>query len=655
MAWINASFLWGLAALGLPLVIHLLRSRRVRPAALGTLRFLAQALRESRRYRRLRELLLLLFRLAALVMLASAFSRPFRGERFEPAVPGGRETVVLVDASGSMGGRTLGVGNFGLACEELERVRSRVAPGTHLVTGVFAHDVREWPAEPHCGGGTDFALALRWARQHLMQSSAGEKEVVIITDLQASGLPAAPLSDWPLDAPVDIVQLSPAGDWNVAVAGVRPSTNVFRPEMELVVALAAHGEPGDRDVQVTVGIEGHGTVTAAADPAEGVVRLPWEPAGPGLVRGMVQAETDDAYPLDDCRPFAFFLGEPVRAVLVDGDPGATPYQSETYFLEAALGVAPHETGASEFAVERREGLGALADVDLICLCNVGELAGAEIAQVAAWVRQGGGLVHFLGGETDEGLLGDLRRAGLMPGAVRGTGAASVAPVFDWETSHTALSTFAQPESGDLGQIVFREAFHVELDQGARALAWFGDGSPAVAEHELGAGRVLLVANPCDRDWTDWPQQPIFLPLVRELCHYANATAVREPRVERRLRGVDEDRPPGVYGEDPVTVIAAAAASEAEPAACTEETFRERLGIGAGPLPVEELARDAPPPTKSAKEGELWPWLVLALVVVLLVEGALADRILGWGPRTGVRAASVGPTRPGPVEAEVTRA
>ena len=654
MAWINASFLWGLAALALPLAIHLLRSRRFRPAALGTLRFLAQALRESRRYRRLRELLLLLTRLAALVLLVLAFARPLRGGRLDASAPGGMETIVLIDTSGSMGGRTLGVDNVGLACEELERVRSRAAPGTHFVTGAFAHDVREWPGEPHCGGGTDFALALRWAAQHLAQSSAGEKRVVLISDLQATGLPAGPLADWPLDAPVEIVALSPPGDWNIAVAGVRPSTDVFCPEMELVVSLAAHGEKRDGEIDVTVRVDGHGAVAATVAAAGGVVRLPWKAPGPGLVRGTAQADTGDAYPLDARRPFAFFLREPVRVVLVDGAPGTTPYQNETYFLEAALAVAPREAGASEFAVERREQPGDLAGVDLVCLCNVGELTGAEIAEMAVWVRQGGGLIHFLGEKTDEGHVEDLRRAGLMPGAVRGSGAVDASPVFDWDTSHHALATFAQPENGDLGQIVFRQAFRIELEPKALALAWFADGGPAVAECDLGAGHVLLVANPCDRDWTDWPQQPIFLPLIRELCHYANATAVREPRIERRLPGVDEERPPGVYGEDPVVVIAADAVSEADPAACTEEAFRERLGIGSGPLPAEELARDAPPPTRSAKKGEAWPWFVLALLMLLLVENALADRILDWRPRAG-KAAPPGAGRDGtPHAAQVTR-
>ena len=34
------------------------------------------------------------------------------------------------------------------------------------------------------------------------------------------------------------------------------------------------------------------------------------------------------------------VAPPARVLLVDGDPGRAPYESETYFLQAALRLAP---------------------------------------------------------------------------------------------------------------------------------------------------------------------------------------------------------------------------------------------------------------------------------------------------------------------------
>ena len=46
----------------------------------------------------------------------------------------------------------------------------------------------------------------------------------------------------------------------------------------------------------------------------------------------------------------------------------------------------------------------------------------------------------------------------------------------------------------------------------KVLASFEDGlgSPAIVEHPLGGGRVLLVATSGDREWNNWPQDPSYV-------------------------------------------------------------------------------------------------------------------------------------------------
>jgi hypothetical protein len=44
--------------------------------------------------------------------------------------------------------------------------------------------------------------------------------------------------------------------------------------------------------------------------------------------------------------------------------------------------------------------------------------------------------------------------------------------------------------------------------------------PAVVEKTFGAGRVIVITTPCDADWSDWPSDPItFLPFHLELAGY----------------------------------------------------------------------------------------------------------------------------------------
>src|SRR5262249_14190055 len=57
---------------------------------------------------------------------------------------------------------------------------------------------------------------------------------------------------------------------------------------------------------------------------------------------------------------------------------------------------------------------------------------------------------------------------------------------------------------------------------------FPEGAPALIESRLGEGRVLLWASTVDRDWTNLPIQPVFLPLVQQATRYLARAPMREP-------------------------------------------------------------------------------------------------------------------------------
>src|SRR4029079_13958990 len=51
--------------------------------------------------------------------------------------------------------------------------------------------------------------------------------------------------------------------------------------------------------------------------------------------------------------------------------------------------------------------------------------------------------------------------------------------------------------------------------GRRVVLRYESGAPALVEAEVGRGRVLLLTTTVDREWTDLPIRPGFLPLVQE--------------------------------------------------------------------------------------------------------------------------------------------
>ncbi|MCZ7649193.1 MAG: BatA domain-containing protein [Planctomycetota bacterium] len=77
MALLNPWYLLGLAAVAVPILIHILQRDRVQRIVFPAVRFLLGASQKITRTQRLRELLLMLLRCALVLLLAFALARPF--------------------------------------------------------------------------------------------------------------------------------------------------------------------------------------------------------------------------------------------------------------------------------------------------------------------------------------------------------------------------------------------------------------------------------------------------------------------------------------------------------------------------------------------------------------------------------------------------
>ena len=98
MSFLYPAFLVGAALVALPIVLHLMRRDVAPEVPFAAVRLLRRSPIERSRRRRLRDLLLLAARVAALLLLAGAFARPY----VMNATAGSRLTIVAVDRSFSM-------------------------------------------------------------------------------------------------------------------------------------------------------------------------------------------------------------------------------------------------------------------------------------------------------------------------------------------------------------------------------------------------------------------------------------------------------------------------------------------------------------------------------------------------------------------------
>jgi hypothetical protein len=95
-------------------------------------------------------------------------------------------------------------------------------------------------------------------------------------------------------------------------------------------------------------------------------------------------------------------------------------------------------------------------------------------------------------------------------------------------AHPVFELFNAPRSGDFSTARFYRYRALTPIPGATVSAKFDDGSPAMVEHTVGSGKVVLWASSIDAYWTNLPLQPVFLPFVHQLGKYVGRYADSRP-------------------------------------------------------------------------------------------------------------------------------
>ena len=531
MSMLAPWFLAGLAALGVPVAVHLINRERKTVVEFPSLMFLLKISYKSVRRQKLRHLLLFALRCLALVLLVAAFGRPFFGGRAHAgALAGGaRERIILLDRSYSMG--------YGVRWQAATAAaRNAVADigRNDRATLVLFDEEAEVASEPTASHdkleraiaaarpgdeATKYGPALALAARMLEGSNLPRREVVIISDFQQSGwarrdevrlpagtalIPADVGRDDAPDVAVAGVTADRARDgdrYHVAVAARLANTGTEAKTVEATLAV------GGRDVdsrRVSVPARGAAQVRFAT------TKVPVEPT-----RVTVRI-TPDALKADDTFHFTIAPDEGVSVLIVQP---AAPRVHQSLFLQRALSIGDRPPFRVE--VRRADSLSAVdfGGRSLVVLNEVPPPAGLTGARLREAVTKGAGLLLVPGDVRTDARNAEWRAAlpaqtGATVDRTRDAGG-SIASV---DYGHPVFEQFAR--EGDFSTAhLFRYRALVPA-VGAAVLARFDDGSPALVERALGQGQVMVFASSLDDYWTDLPTQSVYLPFVHELARYA---------------------------------------------------------------------------------------------------------------------------------------
>jgi uncharacterized protein (DUF2164 family) len=450
----------GFLAIASPIIIHLLNRRRFKIIDWAAMEFLLDANRKNRRRIKLENLILLLLRCLAMLLIGFLLARPFLSSALAIFGEQPVERIVLLDDSLSM---SLQNGNstvFEAAKQNLETTLRSVAAEnrgdllTLFLTSnpqspVFANKPinndtqNEFSDELKLLKPSDKTASMENALQEVKQFISGLKKnsdrlVYVITDLRDY--------DWRDDA-TEVDENSARNllksiseqvtSCFLVDAGVKDSANLvitrIRPEEGLRSGVASRFE-------VTVANQGQQTVDqvrvrfqVGKEGVEDEEFIESIPAGeertvffnfnktiedPGLeelapgetpaVIGDVQslpvtARVLPADPEEDrllADSEAFFAARVLRGnpvLIVNGDPSLDPVQSESHYLARAVDPPEIVSGnLLEVTTYTKFETTTLSQYRVIFLCNVDEISEDQQIKLEKWVRDGGGLVIMPG-------------------------------------------------------------------------------------------------------------------------------------------------------------------------------------------------------------------------------------------------------------------
>ncbi len=636
LSFLSPLFLAGAAAAAIPVAIHLFFRRTEPVIDFAAMRYLRQAPVEHSRRRRLRELLLLALRVAALCLLALAFARPYLAQ--SAAALSAPVTMVLVDTSASM----TAPGQFERAkAAAAEAIRGAAASHVvGLVTFANAADVIAQPSEDRAGalaaldklqpgaGATQYRAALARAAEAIGDRPG---RFVVVTDLQQSAWDAADEGAVPDRVTVDVADIG-APAFNVAIAALRL-------EGTDAVALVRNYSDRPRREQIAFAVDGKRFTSVpievpATASAEGRASVE------GRSRGALSATVTDAegYTADNSRHLILDASQAPAVLAIT----ATGQASEVFYIERAVLVA-EETGGFRFrAVSGPAFSGlpqeALADVGAVLVLGTRGIDARGRELLGGYVKSGGGLLVAGGPDVDPQVLSEAL-TGIVPTTlgVRETGEAlRFAPA---DSRHPVFRLFGGV--GTLGNVTFARTASVQPSKTGEVIARFTDGTAALVEERATGGRVLVFASDLNNRWNDFPVQPAFVPFVHEMLRYL--AAARAARVDYLVGDL-----PGAAGAKPGVMqlqgLAAGPSSqpragppapgagrrvavnvdprESDPSRITAETFRAgitRLNVAAA-LQARAQARER------EDSQRLWQYGLLLMIVSLAAEGMIGRRL-----------------------------
>ncbi|MSU64063.1 MAG: hypothetical protein EXS31_17000 [Pedosphaera sp.] len=643
MTFLQPIVLWGLPLVLVPIIIHLINRLRHRPQPWAAMRFLISATRSSISHAKLRQFLILLFRVLAVLTLILFLSRPLAGGWLGWALsPAPDVILILLDRSASMERQIAGTTITGReqALKLFSEAAKKFEETSHLV---LIENAFRTPQEISNSGtlaglsltaATDtaadipamFQAALKW----LVENQSGTAEIWIASDLQRSNwLPedarwkivAGQLSSLPQRVRVRLLAMDPSQESNTSIAlkEITRRRRADKGELHFVADL-------QRNLPATEPVPLDLTLDDTRSQLELIMdgqALRWRhkaDIGGKKSGGWGSfALPADANRRDNTAYFVYGQDTISRATLVTSDPARAKY------LRFAAGALANSSQEGMQIVSPSEFETANWDDSTLLVWQETLPGGATAERVRSFVQQGGVALFLPPGRPDA-----QQFAGFGWGEVQSAIGEKTYRILRWDEDQGPLAKTDEGMSLPVSQIAFHRR---QLILGAKnVLAALDDGVPFLTRQTVGRGEVFFCASLPVKEWSSLGDGPVLVPMMQRLMQAGSRRLQPETSIgagelttaDASARWVSVDSTnlkdarlhAGVYRAGERLLAVNRPTQEDDPEIVDLEVPRRLFGD----LPFQAF-QDTRNPSDQL-QGEFWRIFVFAMLACLLTEAVL---------------------------------
>ncbi|SMO47467.1 BatA domain-containing protein [Solitalea koreensis] len=406
MNFLYPSFLYALAGIAIPIIVHLFNFRKFKRVEFTNVRFLKEIKHQTNSRSKLKHLLILASRILSVLFLVLAFAQPFIPKNQTSQAGKNHIYSIYVDNSYSMDARNA----EGCLLDEAKRKAKSIATSAglndrfQLLTNDFEGKHQRLVDKETFNNFLDEVMISPnkhrmdeiIARQKDLLSTSGNglKSVYLISDFQLNTIDSEKLRS---DSTIRITALPVTGAHtvNVSVDSVWFISPIHKPgETEtLVVQLRNFTDQDAESVPVKLLLNGEqkaiGNVKVKAR-ASAIDTLSYKTSSSGWQKGEVQI-SDYPITFDDKLYFSYKIDDKVNVLTISGN-ATNPYINAVYRSDDYFSLSNNEENKIDYSL--------IPQQKLIVLDQLKTLSGGLAQQLKKYLEAGGSVMIFPGLGSD---------------------------------------------------------------------------------------------------------------------------------------------------------------------------------------------------------------------------------------------------------------